>query len=209
MEQGNIDIVAKFKYLGIMLDSNLTFKAHVDYLLQKIYSKLKMLGRIRNYIGESTALYLYNSLIGPLFSFNDHIYDAMNKVDADRLQVAQNNCLCMCLRCKKVTFLREIFTKSGVLPLHVQRNISTVATVHKSLNLTSTPYLNSMFSLNTHEGNGGRVTRSQIKGDIQVNRCRLEMTKANIRHRGAVYFNNVPSDARGMSTMKAFVNRLR
>ena len=209
LEVGSIEVVTSFKYLGIMLDTNLTFKPHVDYLLKKLYPKLKTLGRIRSYIGESMALYLYNSLIGPLFSFNDHVYDALKKVDADRLQVAQNKSLRMCLRRNKMTSRREIFSKSGVMPLHVQRNISTLATVHKALNMNSTPYINDMFSLNTNDDSSRRLTRSQIRGDVKVNKCRLEMTKSNIRHRGAVYFNNVPIDARGIETTKAFVNKLR
>ena len=85
----------------------------------------------------------------------------------------------------------------------------TVATVHKSLNMSSTPYINNMFSLSVHEGNTERITRSQIKGDVQVIKCRLELTKTNIRHRGAVYYNNVPSDARGIATTRAFVNKMR
>ncbi len=84
-----------------------------------------------------------------------------------------------------------------------------MATVHKSLNLTSTPYINNMFSLTAHDTNGGRVTQSQINGDVHISRCRLEMTKANIRHRGAIYFNEVPNDARGIETTKGFVNKLR
>ena len=41
---GKIEVVTKFKYLGIMVDSNLTFKSHVDYLLQKVFSKTKDTG---------------------------------------------------------------------------------------------------------------------------------------------------------------------
>ena len=50
---------------------------------------------------------------------------------------------------------------------------------------------------------------SQIRGDVQVNKIRLKVTKSNIRHRGAVYFNKLPADARGIETTKAFVNKLR
>ena len=113
------------------------------------------------------------------------------------------------LKVKQVDISQGDILKSGVLPLHVQRNISTVSTVHKALNMNSTPYINNMFTLSTHDGNNERVTRSQIRGDVQLNKCRLELTKSNIRHWGAVYFNRIPTDARGIETTKAFVNKLR
>ena len=46
--QGEIDVVNKFKYLGVMLDNNLTFKAHVDYLLQKNLSQTQNIGQDQN-----------------------------------------------------------------------------------------------------------------------------------------------------------------
>ena len=78
---GNLEIVQKFKYLAIMLDSRLKFNEHANYLSSKIYPKLKTLNRIRCNIGTGTALYLHSSLLAPLFSFNDYIYDAMQKND--------------------------------------------------------------------------------------------------------------------------------
>ena len=58
----NIDVVDCYKYLGIMLDSQLRFSKHVAYLQSKIWPKMKTLARVRCYIGKTTALYLYNTL---------------------------------------------------------------------------------------------------------------------------------------------------
>ncbi len=42
----HIEQVQSFKYLGICLDSTLTFDDHVQYLKGKLYSKIKLLGRV-------------------------------------------------------------------------------------------------------------------------------------------------------------------
>ncbi len=107
----NLEIVHKFKYLGIMLDSRLKFNEHANYLSSKIYPKLKTLNRIRCYIGTGTALYLYNSLLAPLFNFNDFIYDSMQKTDKDKIQVIQNTCLRTCLSCNKRTARMELYRR--------------------------------------------------------------------------------------------------
>ncbi len=36
-----VEIVSEFKYLGLLLDNRLSFKAHVSYLSRKVYAKLK------------------------------------------------------------------------------------------------------------------------------------------------------------------------
>ena len=50
-----IEFLDKFKYLGVVLDGQLKFKSHVDYLIGKVTPKLRMLSRIRGYIGQGTA----------------------------------------------------------------------------------------------------------------------------------------------------------
>ena len=85
-----IDIVDQFKYLGVVLDGPLKFKPHVDYLVRKITPKVKTLSKIRGYVCKGTALYLFNSLIAPVFSFNEHIYDGMGVVESNRLQTLHN-----------------------------------------------------------------------------------------------------------------------
>ena len=96
---GTVDVVKSFKYLGIMLDGGLKFDMHVDYMTKKIYPKLKTLGKVRSYIGVKTAITLFNSLIAPLFSFNDYIFDPMSASDANKLQVLHNACIQTCLNC--------------------------------------------------------------------------------------------------------------
>ena len=51
-----IELVDQYKYLGVILDSKLTFSNHVTYTRQKAISRVKMLGKVRPMIDEQTAL---------------------------------------------------------------------------------------------------------------------------------------------------------
>ena len=134
-----IAITDSYKYLGVMLDSKLRFDRHVNYMHSKIYPKLKMLGRIRCYIGQGMAIYLYNCLINPLFSFSDVVYNSMSKTDAAKLQVLQNNCICTCLKCDKLTSGQDLYSSSGIKPIHLHRTtvqcILLIKNVYKQTNL--------------------------------------------------------------------------
>jgi len=42
----NLEVISEIKYLGVIIDRNLSFAVHVDYLGKKIGTKLGLLRRI-------------------------------------------------------------------------------------------------------------------------------------------------------------------
>ncbi len=74
--------VEEAKYLGMMLDPQLTFSAHVNYIHKKTLGKIKLLGRLSYVINQTSGTSLYTSLVLPIFDYNDHIYDCIGQRDA-------------------------------------------------------------------------------------------------------------------------------
>ena len=64
-----VEQVNDFKYLGIVLDSRLTFEAHLSGLAKKIASRIGVLGRIRKYLPHDIRVMLYNALVLPYFDY--------------------------------------------------------------------------------------------------------------------------------------------
>ena len=114
---GTIDKVDEYKYLGMMLDARLRFDRHAKYVRSKIIPKMRTLGKIRNVVTKNTALYLFNSLIKPVFEYNDYIYDPLTQDDANSLEVLQNSCLRICLKQDRYTSRDTLYAESGVCPL--------------------------------------------------------------------------------------------
>ncbi len=202
-----VEIVDSYKYLGVLLDSKLNFDKHVNYLCSTVYPKLKLLGKIRENIGQSMSIYLYNCLINPLFAFNDYVYGSINNSEAKRLQVLQNNCIRTCLRCDKRTSRTELYEISKVRPLHEQRKEHTCSIVYQGLNQSSTPYINNMFTRTMEATN--LVTRSSIRGDVFIPKTRLKISMGNIKSRGPKYYNEVPLDIREAKSTMSFKRKLK
>ena len=57
------------KYLGILIDSNLTWRYHIDYITLKISKTIGIISRIRHFVPFCTLLNIYCSLIHPYISF--------------------------------------------------------------------------------------------------------------------------------------------
>ena len=66
---------------GIIIDSNLKWKQHVNYLTNKIKKNIGLLSKIRYFVNQSTLVSLYYALIYPYFTYSlltwGHTYDTI------------------------------------------------------------------------------------------------------------------------------------
>ena len=89
---GNIILekVTEYKYLGLIIDSNLSFKTHRDMMVKRVNHKLSFFRRIRQYINDDTAQIIYKTMILPIIEYADFAYDNNIKYINQKLQTLQN-----------------------------------------------------------------------------------------------------------------------
>ena len=87
-----IESVGQFKYLGLVLDLELNFEAHISYTYRKACGKLNMLRKTRLCMNKNTACQMYKSLILPQLDYCDVVYMAATKTALKDLQKIQNIC---------------------------------------------------------------------------------------------------------------------
>jgi hypothetical protein len=63
-----LERVYKYKYLGVVLDPCLSWNDHIDFLTNKISSRLGMLRKARRILPRETCITLYNAMILPLIT---------------------------------------------------------------------------------------------------------------------------------------------
>ena len=56
-----LQLVPSFKYLGVVLDSALTYSNHVKSVINTVVQKSYLLGKIRKYITSDTAILIFKS----------------------------------------------------------------------------------------------------------------------------------------------------
>lgn len=74
------------KYLGVVFDNVMIWKAHADYLCKKVANRLSILGRMRGFITKDAAILVYNILILPIFDHCDIALSSLLRQDYDRLR---------------------------------------------------------------------------------------------------------------------------
>ena len=82
--------VSKYKYLGVVMDECLTWKAHVKYLLGKVGKRIGMLGRARlKNMSMHSANRVYKSYIIPVLDYCDTVWNCCGSVNSDKLERLQ------------------------------------------------------------------------------------------------------------------------
>ena len=71
-----LERVNKFKYLGVLLDNTLSWKDHIEYIGNKISSRLGVLRRARKVVPKPSCQMLCNTLAIPLFDYCSPVWDS-------------------------------------------------------------------------------------------------------------------------------------
>ena len=71
--------VYQFKYLGLVLDTTLSWNDHIDHISSKISSCLGMLWKARKVIPRDACITLYNAMILPIFDYCSAVWDVVAK----------------------------------------------------------------------------------------------------------------------------------
>ena len=168
---------------------------------------MKTLGRIRQCISQRLALHLYKSLVVPDFDYADQVYVAMSKMNADMLQVLQNQCLRICIKSETRCNVSELHKTAGLPLLSHHRKMHCCNTVYKGMKNESLACLNTMFQLVMNDSE--RTLKSADNMTLVVAPVRLRKVSGNLRIRGARYFNETPINIKQANNYEIFKRRLK
>ena len=120
---GNIlGSVQTYKYLGIILDSTLTYKQHLSHIEKTVSHKTFLLRKLRHYLTSYASLVLYKSMTLPYLEYGSLIYASGSKLQLQRLQTLQNMNIRMCFDLPNRMRTSELHTIANLNLLEDRRN---------------------------------------------------------------------------------------
>ena len=84
------------RFLGVMLDESLGWRAHIDYILKKCCQRMYILRRLRPIFTKDELLLVYFNLIRTLIEYACPVFVGLSSSDSLRLKRLQNRCLRIC-----------------------------------------------------------------------------------------------------------------
>jgi hypothetical protein len=146
-----IPVVSETKFLGLVFDSKLSFKAHIDYLKKKCLKAMNLLRVVSSTdwrADSTTLLRLYRSLVRSKLDYGCVVYGSVRDSYLQSLDRVQNAALRICLGAFRTSPITSLHVEANELPLKLRRQKLALQYVVKLKNNPRNPAYASVFQPN-------------------------------------------------------------
>ena len=105
------------KYLGLYLDSHLSFKAHIQYLCKKVKRSIGILSKLRHYVTSNVLIQLYYSFIYPYLIYGIPVWGNTYASTLKPLFILQKRTIRLITFSKFDEHTSPLFKQLGILKL--------------------------------------------------------------------------------------------
>lgn len=124
--------VDKIKFLGLMLDKNLTWNSHIQHINNKISSGLYALKSVSKYCNIETLKMIYYSHIHSHISFGIVLYGATCNANLQQILVFQKKAIRIILKLKDQDSVKHLFSHLGIMTIYGLYIMETVLVVKQA-----------------------------------------------------------------------------
>ena len=121
MNAAPLQSVLSYKYLGVTLDSQLTYKLQIKRIISSVSGKLKQFQRMRSFFSKKAAILVYKSMLLPILEYGDVFLSAASVENRRKLQILQNKGLRCALNKGIETSRDQLHEEAGLLKLNLRR----------------------------------------------------------------------------------------
>lgn len=117
----NLELVEEHPYLGIILQSDLTFISHISNIVSRARRLLGMLRRVLKDGDTKTRMIAFNTLVRPILEYGCPVWDPYFKKDIGSLQRVQNEALRFIFNIKGQISFTQLRSDTDILSLEERR----------------------------------------------------------------------------------------
>ena len=118
-----IPVVSQTKFLGVIFDSKLNFKAHIDYIRQKCekaMNLLKVVAKMDWGADKSVLVRLYHSFVRSRLDYGCAVFSSARKSYLKKLEPIQNQGLRICLGAFRTSPMQSLYVEASEPPLYLR-----------------------------------------------------------------------------------------
>ena len=200
-----IEETQSVKFLGVLLDSGLTWKNHIDYVKSKIARGLGVMHRVRTFLPLKTLIVLYYSLIYPYLQYCNIIWGAAKANTIDKLYIMQKRAIKLCTNSKRTTHSDPLFAKLGMLKLSEINKYQTALFLFKIKHNMLPSCCLSYVSI----ANNDRIHATRHNSFFVLNRYRTDIRMNAISIRGPRLWETLPNNIQNSQVIMEFERLLK
>ena len=191
-----IDQSNESKSLELIIDENLSWKAHIHKISKKVSSGIGALKRVRPFVSMHTAIKIYKGLIEPHFDYCSAVWDGLTRQPSEKLQ---NRAIRVITKSSYDTSSRFLLNSLGWDNLSVRRAKQKANLMYKCINNLAPAYLCNLFAPRTPN-----YYFPSAKKKLMLPKQRTDYLKRSVSYSGALLWNNLPEEMRTSNFLGLF-----
>jgi hypothetical protein len=192
------------KFLGVLLDENLSWKPHIDYVCNKISKSIGVIYRAGFNLSPSTKLSLYYTLIYQYLNYCNIVRSSTYVTNLQRILILQKRIVRLLTNSVFYAHAAPLFNKLNLLDIYKMFSLHTGRFMFCYHNKLLPPCFFNLFNANkqVHNYNTRNVD------SYRSHACRTNIKQFTILSRGLKLWNSLPDSVRKAETLSSFRNRM-
>ena len=186
------------KYLGLRIDSTLSWNAQIEYIKNKLSTLLGTLRNIVRCIPRILRYTIYNSLVKPHLLYLIELWGSATKTKLSELQRSQNKLIKMLFNYPFLTSTSKIYNDTKLMNIKQLYIYNTCIFINKVLNKK----IHTNIILNQYRQVSQRSSRRASL--IVLPKTRTNYGKKMVTFEGVQLYNKLPSSIRNVHSLNAF-----
>ena len=203
----NLTLSSKLKSLGVILDSRLSFDAHVAMVCKTCNYHIWALRHIRRLLPLDVARMLACSIVGARLDYCNSVLHGAPTSSIQKLQRVQNSLARVVLQQPRMSHARPLLKSLHWLPVCQRIEFKVAALVYKIRSTSHPAYLHSLLS-NRISGSSATL-RSASRPLLHVPRTRTVYGSRAFSVAAPTLWNSLPADITNSASLTVFRNRLK
>jgi len=196
--------VACFKYLGVTLDKNLSWDAHINALCKELNGMVWILTRLRQFLSHDCLMHIYQSLVQPKLDYGITIWGYGSEKNIGRVQRMQNRIVRGILNnydfinCRGI----ELVSSLNIFNVTQRRDYFMSVTMFKCIHGLAPAYMCNevLMAIEVSE----KFTRNVGVNDLYVPNVMKECTKNSFSVCGPKIWNSLPEELKACDNLSNF-----
>lgn len=192
------------KFLGIIIDKNLTFKPHITYISSKLSKSIGILHKVKHILPEEALKILYRTLIHPYIQYGIEAWYGTNKNKSNAILVLQKKAIRAMLNLEYNANTNDSFKYLKILKLPDLYEYSLCTLLYKTLSIEGDQNLKLLVSsqIDHHE----HFTRNRTKFILPY--YSKSKSQFSFQFSSIKAWNSLPSNVREKNTKTEFKTSL-
>ena len=157
------------KYLGILIDENLSWEHHLRSLSSKLARAVGFLSKLRHCLNYKTLLSVYYALFDSHINYCIQCLGHVNITSLEKIEKLQNKAMRIIHFKTQRDSVKPLYIRSRILPIRKQLQMINCLFAFDFINDNTPPYFNDFFRL-ANENRRHNTRSSSLKFEIQKTR---------------------------------------